>query len=83
VIVVSLVISVSPIVPKVFVMLLKLLEMLGVGARLARLLEVFEVRVGANELVVFVPPGAAVVEFWNGPGQLDPTQLLTGALLVV
>jgi len=77
------VISGLPIVPEVVVTLLRLLEPLGVGPRLVRLLEVFEVRVGADELVVLVPSGAAVVEFWNGPGQLDPTQLVTGALLVV
>ena len=52
-----------PIVPEVVVTLLRLLEPLGVGPRLVRLLEVFEVRVGADELVVLVPSGAAVVEF--------------------
>jgi hypothetical protein len=83
VIAVGLIIPGSPIVLEVVVTPLVLLETLGVGERLVRLLDVFEVRVGANELVVLVPSGAAVVEFWNGPGQWDPTQLLTGGLLVV
>jgi hypothetical protein len=81
--VVSLVGSMPPLVLEVVLTLLRLLKTLDDGSKLVRLSEAFEVKDGTGELVVLVPPGAAVVEFWKGPGQLVPIQLLTEALLAV